>query len=307
MHEIIFHHYWQSPVAEKVRVALGFLNASWRSVEIPRIPPKPDLIALTGGYRRTPVLQIGADIFCDSHCILNRLNAHYPGKSLFATNESLSVLGFANWANGELFTHAIKVVLGHDIESLPKEFLADRARLYFGPDWTPESIHSGVDHSLSQCQIMLHWLEQSLQSTGKFITGDEPGLQDALCYYVIWFLRGRYAHGPALIDGFTGVCDWENRVQSYGQGQFTDLSSGEAIEIARQATPEPIDPDYSSGAPVGEQVAVVPAGDGGDPEVEGKLVRLCHEEIVVQRQSSQTDLIHVHFPRTGYRLITFNA
>ena len=50
--EIILHNYPQSPVAEKVRVALGIKGLSWRSVEIPRLAPKPMLTALTGGYRR---------------------------------------------------------------------------------------------------------------------------------------------------------------------------------------------------------------------------------------------------------------
>ena len=60
--EVIFHAYPQSPVAEKVRVAFGIKGLAWRKVEIPRLPPKPMLTALTGGYRRTPVMQIGADI-----------------------------------------------------------------------------------------------------------------------------------------------------------------------------------------------------------------------------------------------------
>jgi glutathione S-transferase len=64
--EIILHNYPQSPVAEKVRVALGIKKLEWRDVEIPRLPPKPMLTALTGGYRRTPVMQIGADIYCDN-------------------------------------------------------------------------------------------------------------------------------------------------------------------------------------------------------------------------------------------------
>lgn len=71
--EIIFHAYPQSPVAEKVRVAFGIKGLAWRSVEIPRLPPKPMLTALTGGYRRTPVMQIGADIYCDSQCIIREL------------------------------------------------------------------------------------------------------------------------------------------------------------------------------------------------------------------------------------------
>ena len=63
--DIILHAYPQSPVAEKVRVAFGIKGLAWRSVEIPRLPPKPNLTALTGGYRRTPVVQIGADIYCE--------------------------------------------------------------------------------------------------------------------------------------------------------------------------------------------------------------------------------------------------
>ena len=38
----------------------------WRSVTVPMMLPKPDVVALTGGYRRTPFMQIGADIYCDS-------------------------------------------------------------------------------------------------------------------------------------------------------------------------------------------------------------------------------------------------
>ena len=86
--EIVFHNYPQSPVAEKVRVAFGFKGLSWRDVEIPRLPPKPMLTALTGGYRRTPVMQIGADIYCDSQCILRELERRYPTPSFMPTSEA---------------------------------------------------------------------------------------------------------------------------------------------------------------------------------------------------------------------------
>ena len=36
MSAMILHHYWPSPVAEKVRKVLGIKNARWRSVEILR-------------------------------------------------------------------------------------------------------------------------------------------------------------------------------------------------------------------------------------------------------------------------------
>ena len=73
MSELILHHYPQSPFAEKARLMLGFKGLSWRSVHIPPMSPKPDLTALTGGYRKTPVLQVGADIYCDTALIARRL------------------------------------------------------------------------------------------------------------------------------------------------------------------------------------------------------------------------------------------
>ena len=73
MTDIILHHYEISPYSEKVRIGLGLKGLAWGSVEIPVIMPKPDLTALTGGYRKTPVLQIGADIYCDSQLIMREL------------------------------------------------------------------------------------------------------------------------------------------------------------------------------------------------------------------------------------------
>ena len=66
---IILHHYEASPFSEKVRAVLGYKQLEWQSVLIPRIMPKPDLVALTGGYRKTPVMQIGRDIYADTHLI----------------------------------------------------------------------------------------------------------------------------------------------------------------------------------------------------------------------------------------------
>ena len=81
MTDIILHHYDTSPYAEKVRTGLGLKGLAWASVELPVIMPKPNLTALTGGYRKTPVLQIGADIYCDSQLIMRELERRYPTPS----------------------------------------------------------------------------------------------------------------------------------------------------------------------------------------------------------------------------------
>ena len=83
MTDIILHHYETSPYSEKVRLGLGLKGLAWESVEIPVIMPKPDLTALTGGYRKTPVLQIGADIYCDSQLIMRELERLHPSPSFY--------------------------------------------------------------------------------------------------------------------------------------------------------------------------------------------------------------------------------
>lgn len=305
MQEIILHHYWQSPVAEKVRVSLGILNANWRSVEIPRIPPKPDLVLLTGGYRRTPVMQIGADIYCDSLCIQLELDRRFPELGFIDKKNRLPTLGFAMWTSGDLFEHVVRVVIGHDIDSLPEEFLQDRARLYFGPNWTKESISAGVAHSVSQCESLLFWMQDALTKHGEFLSGSRAGMLDASCYYLVWFLRGRYAQGEQLLAKYAAIAEWEARVQALGYGNHSELSSSDAITVARDATPAATSGVVSASTfTQGDAVSVVPDGDGGDPVVEGKLVTLTAERIVISREDDQIGLINVHFPRPGYHVST---
>ena len=77
MADLILHHYDISPYAEKIRLAFGLKGLAWRSVIQPMVLPKPDLMPLTGGFRRTPVLQVGADIYCDTLCIAMELDRRF--------------------------------------------------------------------------------------------------------------------------------------------------------------------------------------------------------------------------------------
>jgi glutathione S-transferase len=83
---VILHHFEESPFSEKIRTIFGFKGVSWRSVRIPRIMPKPDLMPLTGGYHRTPVMQIGTDIFCDTQIIIREIERSRPSTSRSAAS-----------------------------------------------------------------------------------------------------------------------------------------------------------------------------------------------------------------------------
>ena len=105
--ELILHHYPASPFAEKIRLVLGFKQLPWKSVIIPSVMPKPDVVALTGGYRRTPILQIGADIYCDTSLICEVLEHKQPEPVLYPPHLKGVSRVFAQWADSTLFWTAM--------------------------------------------------------------------------------------------------------------------------------------------------------------------------------------------------------
>jgi glutathione S-transferase len=305
LNDVIFHHYPQSPVSEKVRVVFGIKDLRWYSVEVPRVPPKPDLMPLTGGYRRTPVMQIGADIYCDSQCIIRELERRFPEPTLYPDGADGLAWGLSRWTDGPLFDNAVGAVLGAAHADLPADFANDRARLYFGPRHDLASLGADLPHLLAQLRGQFAWADQHLAAGRSFMLGDDPGLPDAQLYYLVWFLRGRFSGGPALLDPFTHLCAWEKRVAALGQGESTTLSSAEALLIASDALPATArhdDPGDPQGLKLGMKAAITPDVDGGDPPVEGEILSVDMHTIALLRREPAVGSVAVHFPRVGYRV-----
>lgn len=107
MSDLILHHYKSSPFAEKIRRVLAFKQLAWQSVNIPPIAPKPDVEALTGGYRKTPILQIGADVYCDTALICDVLEHRQPTPSLSPPSHKGLARVLAQWGDTTLFAAAM--------------------------------------------------------------------------------------------------------------------------------------------------------------------------------------------------------
>lgn len=303
---IILHNYPQSPVAEKVRVALGIKKLAWYSVEIPRLAPKPKLTKLTGGYRRTPVMQVGADIYCDTQCILQELERRFPSPTFFPTKDRGLIWSLSRWTDGALFDLAVKIVLGSAGENLPEDFAKDRGRLYFGPDWVEglKKANADLPHLAAQMRAQMKWLDEQLSDGRNFLLGDEPGAIDAQYYYVVWFLKGRWEHGPMFLSEFKHLQNWQAKVQALGHGEMNEQSPEDAIRIAGEADPISLDHNDQNdpqGLKAGERLVVSPDLNGGEQPVEGTLVYADHERITVKRSDADIGHVHVHFPRLGYR------
>lgn len=304
---IVLHNYPQSPVAEKVRVGLGIKGLAWASVEIPRIPPKPLLMPLTGGYRRTPVMQIGADIYCDSQCILREIQRRHPEPSFYPGGADGMAWGVSRWTDGEFFDLVIKVVLGAAGDALPPDFAEDRGRLYLGPDWADGLKRAGADlpHILAQLRARFGWIDQRLATGRRFMLGDAPGLPDALAYYLVWFLRGRWPGGPGLLSEFPALEAWEARMRAIGHGAVGKMSAEEALAVARDAEPETAeraDPRDPQGLSPGMEVSVAPDLDGGEDAVAGRIRAIDRETVAILREDPQVGRVCVHFPKVGYRI-----
>ena len=118
-HPIILHHFDRSPFSEKIRVIFGHKGLAWNSVRIPPIMPKPDLMPLTGGYRRTPVMQIGADIYCDTQCIMRELERRFPQPSLLPKGYDGLAWGSAMWTDRMFFQSTVNLVFGVLADKVP--------------------------------------------------------------------------------------------------------------------------------------------------------------------------------------------
>jgi glutathione S-transferase len=305
--EVIFHAYPQSPVAEKVRVAFGIKGLAWRNVEIPRLPPKPMLTALTGGYRRTPVMQIGADIYCDSQCILRELERRYPAPTLMPTSEQGLMWCLSRWTDGPLFDQTVRQVLGAAGNSLDQDFAADRGRLYLGEDWAAglKQANADLPHLVSQMRAPLSWLDTQLSDGRAFLLGAHPAAIDAQFYHVIWFLRGRWTEGPSFLSAFPALVRWEDNIRAIGHGTCSSMDPQDAIGRAKDLQPTAkagVAPHEPQGLAVGQSVTIRPDVDGGEQPVAGILRYADAQTAVIERTAKEVGTVCVHFPRAGYRI-----
>ena len=303
--EIILHHYPRSPFAEKIRTALGIKGLHWRSVVQPRMAPKPDLTALTGGYRRIPVMQIGADVFCDTRCILRELEHRFPQPSLYPAGTTGTAHMIAAWADRELFAASLGLVFGLHGDRFPPELHADRARFTAGrfDGWDSAKMRTRISDLRQQLAIHCDWIEQTLSHNGGFMLGDAPSLADLAVYHPLWYLRGNLDADSGL-GGYPRVLAWMARMDAIGHGTMQELAPEEALTIARGAAPAAIPRDTNDAAnpwQPGMRVTVTPDDWGFDP-VEGEIVWIGADAIVLRRNDPVIRLVAVHFPLQGFEV-----
>jgi glutathione S-transferase len=284
----------------------GFKRLEWTSVLIPSIMPKPDVLALTGGYRKTPILQIGADVYCDTALIARVIEKLAPDPSIFPAGSAAVASILARWADSTLFWTAIAYSLqpagfAHMFAGAPPEqqqaFVADRAafrgsmRLMRPPEAT---------------QAMRVYVEelQSLLADGRiWLLGAAASIADFSVYHCLWFIK-RAGPMAAFIDSYPHVRNWLARMSQIGHGVCEQLDSKEAVALAAASQCAAVEPEQfldTHGLPFGASVTVAAVDYGCDP-VAGELVISRPNEIGVRRTDPRAGTVVVHFPRMGFEI-----
>jgi len=305
--KLILHHFPQSTFAEKIRKVMGLKNLNWRSVLVNRILPRPHLQQLTGGYRRIPVLQVGADMYCDTYLIVRTLDRLQPKSPTLLSNSLAQPMCW--WLDKTMFVPILKLRIGLVGDSLSKEWYEDRQK--FAPDinFSKESNRKDIPLNAQQINAHLAWLINILNDGRQFLLGDPtPSVFDATAYHIIWFIKSTIGNETKEIlpkMNNSKLIEWFNRIAAFGHGTSEEMSSEEAFKIAKHA--EPLEPTYlekksNFGYYPGQRVQVTP-DDMGKISVEGAFVAADDYEIVVRLSNEKMGNINVHFPRVGFDLI----
>jgi glutathione S-transferase len=282
------------------------LNArglAWRSVIIPMIMPRPDTIPLTGGYRRPPVMQVGADVYCDTAAIAAYLDDKGTGTTFFPASSRLAAQTLARWTDTELFWAAVTLrflpanagSFFADSEAAAA-FAADRAN--FSQGATIRRLP--VEEAAPRYQLFMDELEAQLSDGRAYLFGADWTIADFSVYHVLWFIHAAGAMADELAARPAAKA-WYERMRAFGARRGEGLNGEGALEIAAGSTPAPIAGGASDlpDIPVGTLVDVGPTDYGVMPS-RGELLNCDAASITIGRTHERTGPVNVHFPRHGF-------
>ena len=302
---MILHHYDASPYAEKIRLMFGLTNAHWYSLLSPVQPPRPSVDPLTGGYRRIPVAQVGADIFCDTAIIAREVAIVTNCQALDTTAVDSTAAALMEQAENEAFFAAIAAVkplrlLGTMIRNFGPigtyRFAKDRAGLLKGGTARPPKS--------SQATVVLDSLLAALDmrlAEQPWVGGSAASIADFSIYHPLW-LHVSCNRRPLKADA--KVVDWYQRVSGIGHGRREEITQDMAFSAARDSEPRPLPASIEdTTVTIGRIVEVAPSDYGVLP-VTGTLAAITEDRIILARNNTEFGKLHVHFPRADYSLVS---
>jgi glutathione S-transferase len=261
--------------------------------------PKPDLVTLTGGYARTPVLQIDSEIYCDTASIIDVLEALKPDPTLYPAPLGQLHRVVAGWAGAGQFAAHVGAAMRHlPAGGLAPGFAEDRKRRFVGFDF--DTMPAEAPHFETQVRVSAGWIAATLADGRPYIGGENIGHGDLSLYANLWFLIAMpFAKDFAdQIFSLPHLAEWYERISKIGHGRVIASTAADAIRLAQSTQPKAMSGATCVGFSAGAPVAIRTEQSGDDP-VEGTLLRCGPEGITVRRKSVGGGDVNVHFPRLG--------
>lgn len=303
MSDLILHHYALSPFSEKVRAMLGYTNLSWQSAITREMPPRPVMATLAGGYRKIPVAQCGADIFCDTATISTEIAIRSGKPELARQNCSDEVNQFISQVELDVF---FACVLSSASWALNKKVLKTLSLIdlikFFG-----DRIKMGRTASIRMVKpgeapgiLKQHLKDMEARLQTDFLFGDEPNIADFAAYHSLWMVRD--AGEKKFVKPYANVNAWMDRIKSFGEGERTEIQSQDTLAIAKSCEPRPITEEERQDELIGRRVSLSPA-DYAQDETVGELVGCSPNKWIIARQHPAVGTVHVHFPKHGFNIV----
>jgi len=256
------------------------------------------MVRLTGGYRRIPVLQIGADLYFDSLYITEELERRFPrAPSLFAGSGVGLARAFSQWTDGPLFMGLVGLLFGGDWQ-VDQAFLDDRSAL-IGRPFDPGEFAAARAALTLQLRQHMDLIEAQLADGRAYLTGERPDAIDAALAAQTTFARWGRGASAAVIDDFAAVCAWEARVRALGHGdRGPDVGREDAIAVAAAARPAPVLAAGGDGTFSPGEAVSIRFHDANSPPLQGELLQIDLYGLTLKPAVSEAGDVHIHMSRS---------
>jgi hypothetical protein len=160
---------------------------------------------------------------------------------------------------------------------------------------------------LNECRANMAQLLPTIEAqlgARPFLLGASAAECDFALYHTLWPVW-KVPVTRALLDPYPKTVAFVERMSEFGKTKpSAEMSSEEALEIARKSKPAPVKNAVAletDGVNLGDAVQVMPMDYGFDP-VKGELAQCSADEIAVRRTDPRAGTVVVHFPRLGYQM-----
>lgn len=300
---MILHHYGVSPYSEKIRCLFGYTDMAWQSMVVAPLPPRPELDPLVGGYRRIPVAQIGADLFCDSNLIAEEISTLAGNPQLGLVNCAAEIQSFVQHTEQTVFMAVVQSVVPKSALAmlLPRywpwqilKLMRDRAKV-------AKTSKAPRLSKTERTDALLHFCDgiDARTTNSDFLFGDTPTIADFAAYHVVWFAD--LTRPGKLLHDRPHALAWQARMHAFGHGEMAKIKPAQVFQAARESEPRQITKAQRHHDDIGASVVVRP-NDYAREGVTGQLVGADADRWIIARHTDRFGTLHVHFPARGYEL-----